>query len=83
MTFTVSSFDLSHGSQIKVATKSSLPYRVLKRAAVSFCWGEKAEDFVFMYSTSLCFWTSSLCCSMVKVKVKPPGDAQFFWMLPQ
>lgn len=50
MTFTVSSFDLSHGSQIKVATKLSLLYSVLKHAAVLLRWEEQAEDSVFMYS---------------------------------
>lgn len=72
----VSSFDLSHGSQIKVATKSSLLYSVLKHAAVLFWWGEHAEDAVFMYSNSLYFWASSLCCPVLRVDTKPGGDAQ-------
>lgn len=76
MTFMVSSFDLSHGSQIKVATKSSSLYSVLKHAVVLFWWGEHAEDPVFMYGNSLHFWASSLCCPVLKVDTKPLGDAQ-------
>lgn len=47
MTFTVSSFDLSHGSQTKVATKSSLALQSsIAKHAVLFCLGQQAEDLV-------------------------------------
>lgn len=47
MTFTVSSFDLSRGSQIKVTTKSSLALQSsIAKHAVLFYWGQQAEDLV-------------------------------------
>lgn len=76
MTFTISSFDLSDGSQIKVATKSCLLYRFLSQNMLLFCFVGRAKDLVFMCSNSLCFCTASSCCSTLVVDLKLPGDSQ-------
>lgn len=77
MTFTVSFFGLSHGSRVKGGT-SHLCFRdVLQNRRLFVLGGERAEDFVCMYPTSLCFWTCSPWRSASAVDFKPPGDAHF------